>query len=196
MIPNPDSFKIEERRSAEELDFPSGQCVSGYVDKVDSEWVWITISRNLRAQIYILDSSCEPSELKEFTERYHVGQRVSGYVLSVNKDKKLLRLVPQPFCSLSDKSSDVNICEGCVLGGRVSKILPGVGGLVVKIGPHTYGRVHFTEISDSWVSDPLSGYCEGQFVKCKVLEIKNSIMGSLQIDLSLRSSVKEAVNNE
>ncbi|KAF3620072.1 hypothetical protein FXO37_33419 [Capsicum annuum] len=37
------------------------------------------------------------------------------------------------------------------------------------------------------VTDPLSGYHEGQFVKCKVLEIAYSGKGTVHIDLSLRS---------
>lgn len=201
--------ETEENLMTEELDFSAGQSVSGYVYKVDSEWVWLNISRTVRAQLFILDSSCEPSELHQFLKRYHVGKVVSGHVLSVNRDKKLLRLVLRTFVAVPDKGSDsrvsktddqqasisnenvtAHICEGCIVGGRVSKILPGVGGLFVQIGPHTYGRVHFTELTDSWVSDPLSGYQEGQFVKCKVLEISKSVKGTLQIDLSLRSSIK------
>ena len=210
---NPGSFKIEDKLTTEELDFSTGQCVNGYVYKVDSEWVWLTISRNVRAQLFILDSSCEPSELNEFQKRFHLGEVVPGHVLSVNKDKKLLRLVLHPFVhvpdqatngevskrddqevSISNENVTTHLCEGSIVGGRVSKILPGVGGLTVQIGPHMYGRVHFTELTDSWVPEPLSGYHEGQFVKCKVLEINKSAKGSLQIDLSLSSSVKGMIS--
>lgn len=182
---------------------------------MDSEWVWLTISRNARAQLFILDSSCEPSELDEFQKRFHVGKVVTGHVLSVNKDKKLLRLVLRRILSISDKVSDekaskrddqevsvsnenvtAHIHEGCIVGGRVSKILPGVGGITVQISPHTYGRVHFTELTDSWVSDPLSGYHEGQFVRCKVLEISQSVKGTTQIDLSLRSSREGVISQD
>ncbi|XP_024021580.1 rRNA biogenesis protein RRP5 isoform X2 [Morus notabilis] len=193
------SSEIEDELATEELDFSTGQRVSGYVYKVDSEWVWLTISRHVRAQLFILDSSCDPAEHTEFQKRFHVGKVITGYILTVNKDKKLLRLVLRPVLSVSHKVSDgevlipsenvtAHICEGCILGGRISKILLGVGGLTVQIGPHTYGRVHFAELTDSWVSDPLSGYHEGQFVKCKVLKVIQSVKGKFQIDLSLRSS--------
>nr|XP_015898902.2 rRNA biogenesis protein RRP5 isoform X1 [Ziziphus jujuba var. spinosa] len=191
--------------TTEDHDFSIGQCVTGYVYKIDSDWVWLTISPNVRAQLFILDSSCEPSELCEFQKHFHVGKAVSGHVLSANKDKKLLRLVLHPLFAVSDKVLDgevskdnpnmnikyenlaAHIREGCYVGGRVSKILPGVGGLIVQIGPSMYGRVHFTELTDPWMSDPLSGYHERQFVKCKVLEISRSAGGTLQVDLSLRS---------
>ncbi|KAF4369032.1 hypothetical protein F8388_013361 [Cannabis sativa] len=203
------SVLSEEKLMIEKFDFSSGQFVTGYVYKVDSEWVWLNISRHVRAQLFVLDTSCEPSELHQFQKQFHVGKVVSGHVLSVNKDKKLLRLVPHSFpdkasagvstiddkqASVSNENVTAHICEGCIVGGRVSKVLPGVGGLIVQIGPHTYGRVHYTELTDSWVSDPLSGYHEREFVKCKVLEINQSAKGTFEIDLSLNLSTKDIIS--
>ncbi|KAK7278792.1 hypothetical protein RJT34_23828 [Clitoria ternatea] len=189
----------KEDNISENLDFKIGQCVTGYVYKVDSEWVRVTISRNVRAQLYILDSATEPSELEDFQNRYHVGQRVSGHVLNVNWEKKLLRLVLSPFSAPPCRTSDSQINmmamdltayvhEGDIIGGRVSKILQGVGGLFVQVGPNIYGKVDFTELTDKWVPDPLSGYHEGQFVKCVVLELSRTVKGTIHVDLTLRSS--------
>lgn len=183
----------------ENFDFKIGQCVAGYVYKVESEWVWLTTSRNVRAQLHILDSATEPNELENFQNRYRVGQHVSGNVLSINTEKKLLRLVQRPFSAhpfrtneepqINSANNDLTyIHEGDILGGRISKILPGIGGLLVQIGPYTYGKVHFTELSDNWVSSPLSGYNEGQFVKCVVLEASHTVKGTVHVDLSLRCS--------
>ncbi|KAJ6839615.1 rRNA biogenesis protein RRP5 [Iris pallida] len=189
--------------SAQGLDFSVGNTVRGYVVKIDDEWVWLTISRSLRAQIYILDTSREPSELREFRKRYDVGQVVKGLIIAVNKEKNLLRLTPC-FSSPVDhnihvkdnqesRNSSVNcpdhIMQGNVVGGKIKKLLPGVGGLLVQIGPHLYGRVHYTELLDIWDPQPLSVYEEGQFVKCKVLEISRSSDGFVHVDLSLRSSL-------
>lgn len=189
----------------EEFDFSIGQHVTGYVYKVDMEWAWLTVSRNVSARFFILDSSPEPSELQDFQRRFSIGKAISGYILSVDKEKRLLRMVRQPLgdhandCAVTkaDASNSsvpaanviAHVHEGDILGGRISKILPGVGGLLVQIGPFIYGRVHFTELKDDWVPDPLYGYSEGQFVRCKVLEIRRSIQGSVQVDLSLRSSL-------
>ncbi|CAH8356759.1 unnamed protein product [Eruca vesicaria subsp. sativa] len=201
-----DSGELTEVR--EQLEFVSGERVCGYVYKVDKEWVWLAISRNVTARIFILDTASEARELEEFEGRFPIGKAVSGYVLTYNKEKKTLRLVQRPLLNIQksiandggpktdslDSTIRVDdatlfIHEGDILGGRISKILPGVGGLRVQIGPYVFGRVHFTEINDSWVSNPLDGLHEGQFVKCKVLEISNSSKGTLQIELSLRSSL-------
>ncbi|CAN6171331.1 unnamed protein product [Urochloa humidicola] len=187
----------ESTARKEELNHTTNTVVRAYVVKVDKEWVWLTVSRNVMAHLFILDSSSEPGELKQFQQRFSVGQAVKGRVISVNREKRLLRLkaldnqcaqhnidkIRQSESSLIEQTK-----QGDIIGGRVQKILPGVGGLVVQIGPHLHGRVHYTEIVDSWVAEPLFGFHEGQFVKCKVLSVSRSSEGSLRVDLSLRSS--------
>ncbi|KAF8403960.1 hypothetical protein HHK36_012067 [Tetracentron sinense] len=204
------SGEIKDKFMTEDFKFSIGKCVTGYVVKVDAEWVLLAVSRHVKAQLFLLDSSCEPSELQNFQMRFNVGKAFSGHIININKEKKLLRLVVRPLPVISNGTlgneivkinnpgsdmSNENICEhiheGDVLGGRISTILPGVGGLLVQIGPHLYGRVHFTELTDRWVSDPLFGYHEGQFVKCKVLEISRSVKGSVHVDLSLRASSED-----
>lgn len=191
----------------EDMGFSIGQRITAYVSNVSGEWAWLAVTRQVAAQLFILDSSCEPSELQEFSKRFYVGRAVSGYIYNINTEKKFLRLV---LCHVSTTSTGKNdqenlkisnlqtevlskkvTChfkEGDIVGGRISKILPGVGGLLMQIGPHMFGRVHYTELTDSLVPDPLSGYSEGQFVKCKVIEISSSVKGTTHIDLSLRSS--------
>ncbi|XP_057496360.1 rRNA biogenesis protein RRP5 [Actinidia eriantha] len=199
------SEEIGDKLTAEDFSYSVGQHVTGFVYKVDKDWVWLTVSRNVKAQLYLLDSACEPTELLEFQKRYYVGKTISGYILSADKERKLVRLVLQPFSAAPDRTrgcrtssidgdnslSNVvsHIHEGDVVCGRISKILPGLGGMLIQIDPRLHGKVNFTELKDLWESDPLSGYHEGQFVKCKVLEVSHSVKGTFHIDLSLRSSL-------
>ncbi|KAL9251634.1 rRNA biogenesis protein RRP5-like protein [Drosera capensis] len=194
--------------STKELNYAVAQRVSGYVYKVDNNWVWLAVSRHVNAQLFVLDSSSELDELQEFSRRFKLGDIFSGYILNINADKRLLRLVMHKFpTSTNEVASEdhknsglgtekspekvvLHIHEGDVVGGRIWKILPGVGGLLVQLGPHLSGKVHFTEISDTWVPNPLSSYQEGQFVKCKVLEVSNSLSGTVHVDLSLRSTLE------
>ncbi|KAL8246480.1 hypothetical protein R6Q59_007696 [Mikania micrantha] len=183
----------------QEFSYSAGRNVTGFVYKVDKDWVWLAVTRDIRAQLYILDSSSDPSELQDFRNRFHIGKHLSCYILSTCKDKRLLRVLLHPLggellgngASTKDDGETVtcHISEGAIVGGRISKILPGVSGLIVQLDPHLSGKVHFTELTDSWLSNPLSGYHEGQFVKCKVLDIARSGMGTVHVDLSLRSSL-------
>ncbi|KAL2923175.1 rRNA biogenesis protein RRP5 [Bienertia sinuspersici] len=196
----PSMLVVGKMQMAENFDFSIGQPVSGYVYRVDKEWVWLAVSRHVKAKLFILDSACEPGDLENFQSRFSLGASLSGYVLSMNRETKSLRVVMHPFSATSNgiigglensyTIDDKEVCHvhnGDVLGGRVWKILPGVGGILVQIGPHMYGKVHFTELTDHWISDPLSIYHVGQFVKCKVLEVNHTAQGTVHIDLSLRS---------
>lgn len=190
----------------EDLGFSIGQRVTAYVSNVNGDWAWLAVTRQVTAQLFILDSSSEPIELQEFSKRFYVGRAVSGYISNIIGEKKILRLVLHHLSAIPSGKSDqenlkisnlpTDVCkkiichlnEGDIVGGRISKILPGVGGLLVQIGPHLFGRVHYTELTDHLVPDPLCGYKEGQFVKCKVIEITHAVKGTTHIDLSLRSS--------
>ncbi|XP_019053357.1 PREDICTED: rRNA biogenesis protein RRP5 isoform X2 [Nelumbo nucifera] len=206
--------ELEDGVITDDFNFSIGKLATGYVVKVDKEWVWLTVSRHVKAHLFLLDSSCEPSELIDFQKRFYVGKAVSGHVLNINKEKKLLRLIPHPLSIVSNatlgnkitKKDDPesiisnefvteHIHEGDVLGGRINRILPGVGGLLVQIGPHLHGKVHFTELADEWLSNPLLEYQEGQFVKCQVLEIIRSTKGLLHVDLSLRATSLEGIQS-
>ncbi|CAA6662870.1 unnamed protein product [Spirodela intermedia] len=146
--------------------------------------VTANISRQFMAKMFILDTSSEPNELMEFENRYHVGQPVSGRVLSISEPKKLLWVT-------SLRSSDSTSGSAVSLDNPKESVSGDSGTEHMHegdiIGPHLCGRVHFTELTDQWISDPLSGYTEGQFVKCKVLEI--SRLMSVHVDLSLRPSL-------
>ncbi|KAF0907052.1 hypothetical protein E2562_014658 [Oryza meyeriana var. granulata] len=186
-----------------ELSHSIGGIACAYVVKVDREWVWLTVSRDVMAHLFILDSSAEPGELEKFQQRYSVGQAVKGRIIGVNREKRLLRLKALDSQSMPENIDETqkpvsatveHTKQGDIIGGRIQKFLPGVGGLVIQIGPHLHGRVHYTEIVDSWVPEPLSGFHEGQFVKCKVLDVSRSSEGSVRVDLSLRSSMCENSN--
>lgn len=65
-----DARVIGEDFASEDFNFTAGQHVSGYVYKVDSEWAWISITRHVKAQLFVLDSACESSELQNFQNRF------------------------------------------------------------------------------------------------------------------------------
>ncbi|XP_031485662.1 rRNA biogenesis protein RRP5 [Nymphaea colorata] len=201
------SGKVEtsDENSREDFDFSNGQHVIGYVINVGDEWARLAISRLVKGDLFVLDTSTDPSELQEFQKRFRPGQPLSCYILSINKDKRRLRLgLTDVVRQLDDKrgGSDMNqdlfgrIREGDIIGGKITEVLPGVGGLVIQISPHVFGKVHFTEVTDSWVSNPIDGYSKGQFVRCRVLEVGRSANGAFYVDLSLRDSFinSQAIN--
>lgn len=194
------STEIEDGPLGKDFSYSTGERVSGFVYKVDKDWVWLSVSRDVKAQLFILDSSCEPLDLEDFQKRFYLGKALSGYILRADKEKKLLRIVLHPLIGDHDSwSNEISTChfkEGDFVGGRISKILPGVGGVLVQIDHFLYGKVHFTELTNPLVSNPLSNYREGEFVKCVVLEVSHSAQGTVHVDLSLWPTLSSLKDRE
>ena len=186
----------------------TGQVVRAYVQEVKNDWAWLLVAPHVRGRLFLLDSSSDPSELEKFTERFSVGTAVSCRVKAIDYEKQTLdftlRDAPQqqkksefhvlPIESegslvQKDQKQDVGFQKGDVLGGRVARVNPGVGGLSIQIAPAVFGRVHVTHLSDSWKDDPVAGYKEGQFVRGVVLQASTSSNGKTHIDLTLRESL-------
>lgn len=185
----------------------TGQVVKAYVQEVKNDWAWLLVAPHLRGRLFLLDSSSDPSELGKFTERFPIGTAVSCRVKAIDHEKQTLDftlrdVLPQlektefhvpPMegegSSVKDQKQDVGLQKGDILGGRVARVNPGVGGLSIQIAPAVFGRVHVTHLSDSWKDDPVAGFKEGQFVRCVVLEVGKSSNGKTHIDLTLRKSL-------
>ncbi|BBM98348.1 rRNA biogenesis protein RRP5 [Marchantia polymorpha subsp. ruderalis] len=170
-----------------------GQIVTAYVHKIEDDKAWLLVGPHLRGRLFILDYSTEPSELREFHARLKVGYAHRCWVLGKDLEKGTLDLSFREVSAtgevLSGKVTQSTVEKGNVLGGRVTKVYPGIGGLLVQIGSGTYGKVHVTHLSDVWLDNPAKKFQEGQFVKCVVLEVSTEADGKLRIALSLRASL-------
>lgn len=186
----------------------TGQVVTAYVQEVKTDWAWLLVAPHLRGRLFLLDSSTDPSELEKFTEKFPVGMAVRCRVKAIDHEKQTLDFTLRDALQQQGKSEfhvppmegegslvekdqkqDVGFQKGDILGGRVARVNPGVGGLSVQIAPAVFGRVHVTHLSDSWKDDPVTGFKEGQFVRCVLLEIGKSSNGKTHIDLTLRKSL-------
>lgn len=186
----------------------TGQVVIAYVQEVKNDWAWLVVAPHLRGRLFLLDSSSNPSELEKFTERFPIGTAVSCRVKAIDQEKQTLDFTLRDALQKQEKSEfdvppiegedsliekgdkqDVGFQKGDILGGRVARVSPGVGGLSIQIAPSVFGKVHVTHLSDSWKDDPMAGFKEGQFVRCVVLDVGKSSTGKTHLDLSLRKSL-------
>ncbi|KAG6542156.1 hypothetical protein Mapa_016388 [Marchantia paleacea] len=170
-----------------------GQIVTAYIHKIEDDKAWLLVGPHLRGRLFILDSSTEPSELRQFHARLKVGHAHRCWVLGKDLEKGTLDLSLREVSAAREvmrgKVPQATVEKGNVLGGRVTKVYPGIGGLIVQIGSAMYGKVHVTHLSDVWVDDPGKKFQEGQFVKCAVLDVSTEADGKLRLALSLRASL-------
>ncbi|MBN2723746.1 MAG: RNA-binding transcriptional accessory protein [Deltaproteobacteria bacterium] len=90
-----------------------------------------------------------------------------------------------------DVSEMSDLKEGMVLTGVVTNVT--AFGAFVDIGVHQDGLVHVSELSDSFVSDPLTVVKRGQKVTVTVISVDHS---RKRISLSMKSSPGEKHSNE
>ncbi|KAL2653093.1 hypothetical protein R1flu_021221 [Riccia fluitans] len=169
-----------------------GQMLTAYVQVIEDDKAWLLVGPHLRGRLHVLDSSDEPSELRRFRERLKVGHAVRCWVLGKDLLKGTLDLSLREVnttAETADKEPQLIVEKGSVLGGKVTKVYPGVGGLIVQVSSNLYGKVHVTHLSDVWVDDPGKKFEVGQFVKCVVLDVNTTADGKTRIELSLRASL-------
>lgn len=186
----------------------NGQIVKSYVQEVKNDWAWLLVAPHLRGRMFLLDSSSDPSELGNFSERFSIGTAVSCRVKAIDHEKQTLDFTLRDASQQQerpefhvppmegegslvekDQRQNAGFQKGDILGGRVARVNPGVGGLSIQIAPAVFGRVHVTHLSDSWKDGPVARFKEGQFVRCVVLEVGESSNGKTRIDLTLRKSL-------
>ncbi|MBN1129627.1 MAG: helix-hairpin-helix domain-containing protein, partial [Chitinispirillaceae bacterium] len=87
------------------------------------------------------------------------------------------------YAHFSDTVHEIgDLAEGMVLEGSVTNVTN--FGAFVDIGVHQDGMVHLSELSDSFVKDPLSVVRVGQIVKVRVLKVDAELK---RISLSMKS---------
>jgi len=166
------SEEVVPRVTIESID--TGDEVSGFVQQVGADFLWVALSPSLRARVFLLDATDDIEVARKFTHHFTLGQHLPKCtIVQRNLSRRTLDL------SLRKKAT---LRVDMVVPGRVVKVMAG-SGLNVQLGARTFGRVHITDMRDKWVEEPLKGVPEGQLVQCKVTKIKGD-----RIDLSLRVS--------
>ena len=169
-----------------------GQVLSGYVVKVEAEGLWVAITPNVKGRVFILDVCDDVSILSDLGAHFKIGQPVRAVVTSFDsKSSRLdlsLKIVPDASKKKKKVATAVATAEfsaGQIIVARISKILGGQGGLYLQLDSRRFGRVHITDISDTFADDPTKDFTVGQFVRAYVLEVDHA---QQRTDLSLRPS--------
>eukprot|EP00958_Prasinococcus_capsulatus_P013529 scaffold1399_cov410-Prasinococcus_capsulatus_cf.AAC.8 len=171
----------------------TGDMVTGYVESVSAEGVWVSLSPKLRGRVHPLDTSDSSEEVEALEDRFHSGECVKCRVLRVDMQKHAVDLSLRAADDKSwsnwtmDAQQSVIPAVGAVLCGRVAPIGKDLNGLSVQLSAHSFGRVHVTDLADRWPAHAIQRFQPGDMVKCVVLSV-SSRSNKLQIDLSMRPS--------
>lgn len=160
-----------------------GKSVEGVVVEQSADSVTVRLSHRVTGLLSALELSTDLAVLREFREQFPVGKRVTCSIVDVDEERNHVDL-----SLIRASASDAGAFKvGAVVNGQITKKVSAVKppSLMVRLGPHVYGRVCVTELLPraQWKNDMLSlaQFAAGTFVKCVVLASSSS-----HIDLSLR----------
>lgn len=171
----PDAHVTDARLAPQSVEaFEVGKEVVGYVEEIGAHSAGLGVSTQVRGRLHVVESASDPSDMRKFKQRFKLGDAVKCRVVSVDTKTHSLELSCKPLGSGVNGRLEV----GDVVTGRISKVLPGIKGLLVQVGIHTVGHVAITELGDRWRERPLEGFAAGQFVKCAVLDVTENASGN------------------
>ncbi|KAJ1569857.1 Protein RRP5 [Nowakowskiella sp. JEL0078] len=174
------------KQPVEFSDIQIGDTCVGFVSKIQSDAIWVSISPSATGRVLLLNLTNDPHILnpKRLKNAFPIGCPLLCNVIGRDDKKHTLDLKVIEDVLGNKMSESSNLTEGAIVMARITKV-DNTYGLGVQIGAKTYGRVHLTDISDNFKKNPTKKYSVGMFIKCYILEI-NKEKGTF--DLSTRSS--------
>jgi len=175
---------VEERREKSEglwSDIEAGKKYDGVVKSMTSYGVFVDIG-GVDGMIHISELSW--TRIKQPSEVMSVGDEVSVYVLSFDKDNRKISLgykkhEDNPWVRFSTKHA-----VGDVVNVKIVKMMP--FGAFAEIFPGVDGLIHISQIADHRIGLPSEVLSENQMVDVKITEIDND---RKKVSLSIRALI-------
>jgi len=147
-------------------DFAAGDAAVGYVQSVEDDFLWMTISPHVRGRLPAKLATLDSKVRKALNEHFKVGQCINCVVRRAPKRTQALLLAAVDVVGSVDTSSLPK--PGDKVTGTVYRMSE-ADGLWMQLAPKVQGRVFLTNLSDKYGKSPLDKYEVGMTVKCHVL---------------------------
>ena len=168
-----------------------GDVLTGFVDDVKKDSVWVNVAPGLRGKVHALDASTDLQVIQSLSTKFKPRTPVLCRVVYKNEEEGKLDLstrMPEENGqtpkkrkgAAAGKASDFAV--GQVVVGKVSKITPGIS-LLLQLGSRRVGRVNICDVCDLPEEDPFKAFKLNQFVHAAVVNVDGD-----KVELSLRPS--------
>ncbi|KAI8090037.1 uncharacterized protein BX664DRAFT_281445 [Halteromyces radiatus] len=181
------SLKLDNNNKSQTKRIQIGDQLLGFISDIKADHLVVAVDMHTNGMIRKQHISSDVAIANHPGKHYVVGQAVKVSVLSVNLKKKKLDLV-----MVDDNSGNVPTAVTDIQSLQVGQVLNGLvqkadakGGLFVQLANGVTGKVHPTDIDDTFIEHPAKSHKTNKVVKCKVLEVDAT---RKRIDLSLRPS--------
>ncbi|KAI1808506.1 nucleic acid-binding protein [Daldinia bambusicola] len=154
----------------------------GFVNNVDNNSLWITLSPNVRGRINTLEISDDVSQLENLASSFPIGSALKVRVLSVNASEGRLDLSARSTGSSTNLTWET-VKQNMVLPGRITKI--NERQIIVQLSEVVSGPVHLIDISDDYSEANTLSHSKNDITRVSVVEVDKS---NKKIRLSTRPS--------
>lgn len=153
-----------------------------FVNNIVNEYVWVSLSPNVRGRIRALDISDEISLLDDLKNNFPIGSALKARIVNVDIANNRLDLSMRSGSSTSSLTMN-DVAPGMVMPGRVTKITESQ--VIVQLSETLSGPVHMIDLADDYAKADPSAYQKNQVVR---VCIKNVDIPNKRMNLSMRPS--------
>jgi rRNA biogenesis protein RRP5 len=155
---------------------------TAFVNNVESNYLWVNLSPNVRGRISAMEASDDLSKLANLERSFPVGCALQVRVLAVDTDKERVDLSARTPGAASQLPWD-KIQQGLVLPAKVTKVNDRQ--VIVKLSELVAGPVHMADLADDYdEANPLS-HSKNEIVRVAIVEVDKS---NKRMRLSMRPS--------
>ncbi|KAI0844161.1 nucleic acid-binding protein [Daldinia vernicosa] len=154
----------------------------GFVNNVDNNSLWVTLSPNVRGRINTLEISDDVSQLENLASSFPIGSALKVRVLAVNAAEGRLDLSARSAGSSANLTWET-VKQNMVLPGRITKI--NERQIIVHLSDVVSGPVHLIDVSDNYGEANTLSYNKNDITRVSVVEVDKS---NKKIRLSTRPS--------
>ncbi|EED12897.1 rRNA biogenesis protein RRP5, putative [Talaromyces stipitatus ATCC 10500] len=158
-----------------------GSSMIGFVNNINDDYLWISLSPNVRGRVRAIDLSDDLSTLTDLESNYPMGSALKVRVTGVDSDKGHLDLSVKSG-STRELSFD-KLSKGMILPGRVTKVTEKQ--IIMQLSDSLVGAVTITDMADDYSKIDTSIYKKNEILRACIIDVDKS---NKKIFLSLRPS--------
>jgi rRNA biogenesis protein RRP5 len=158
-----------------------GSSMIGFVNNVADDYLWVSLSPNVRGRVRAIDLSDDLSTLADLESNYPVGSALKVRVTGIDLDKGHLDLSVKSG-SAKELSFD-KLSKGMILPGRVTKVTEKQ--IIMQLSDTLVGVVNLTDMADDYSKIDPTIYKKNEILRACIVDVDKS---HKKIFLSLRPS--------
>ena len=139
-----------------------------FINNIAEDYVWVSLSPNVRGRIKVLDLSDNVSKLKDLTKNFPIGRALKAKIVSVDVAHDRLDLSARSDTITKSLALD-DLSVGAIIPGRVTKV--NERQVVVQLSESLAGTVNLVDLADDYSMADTTRFTKNQIERVCVRHI-------------------------